>query len=238
MPRLRNVAFSGRLDKVITYMMNDKYYYRAVPSGVNQSDGTKIRSNNFGIASRAGKALRNELLKVIPFPKDKSMQSKFSGAIAKWLQLHSLQSLQPAEDMPYIYNFGFNKDTAFQERFRVSIAIHNPDKNSFELDIPAFVPVQSISAPDNTISVDCNITVAGCVLANGISTGNYSTSFSIPYNNNEISAQAITLPFTQAPGNLIVIAAVLTYNISNAGKVEKCIEPFFMPCTIIKAIYK
>src|SRR5258708_22685024 len=94
--------------------MNGKNFMKSAPARVRQTKNTKIRSTNFGIASRAGKALRYELLPVLPFPKDKLMQSKFSGAICNWLQLQSMQSLKPSDELPHIYNFDFNISYFFQ----------------------------------------------------------------------------------------------------------------------------
>ncbi len=237
MARIKNLVFSGKVDQFIFYKMNEKYYVRTAPDNVKQSKNTKIRSTNFGIAARAGKALRNGLLPVIPFPRDKHVQSKFSGAISKWLQLHSLQSLQPVDSIPYIADFQFNTIRTLQERFKIKFTINNLHNNSLEVTIPAFIPVITIVAPLDTISVKCSVAIAGCALESGTGTGSYTSSFNIPYDGNEFPEQKIVLPFTEANGNLIVVAASLSYTILKNGNREKCNNPSFMPSAIIKAMY-
>lgn len=206
-------------------------------SAGSESKDTKVRSTNFGIAARTGKALRSALFQQLPFPLDKTMQSKFSGAIAKWLGLQSLAQLQPVEDMQYVYNFRFNHDISFTELFRVPFTVSSLPSNQFQISISAFVPALSIGAPKETVSIECSFTVAGCALAGGTATGSYAHLFNINYDDAPVPAQNIVLPFLQAPGSLIVITAGLTYTIMKEGKLVKCDNRSYMPLTIVKAIY-
>ena len=196
-----------------------------------------MRSTNFGIAARAGKALRSELLQQLPFPLDKAMQSKFSGAIAKWLGPQSVNQLHPLEDMEYIINFEFNPVTSFIELFRVPFTVISLQGNQFQVSIPAFVPTLSILAPAETLSVECSFTVAGCALADGIATGTSTHLLEIHYDDTPVTAQDIVLPFVQAPGSLIVITAALTYTIIKNGGLAECDKPSYRPLTIVKAMY-
>ena len=153
MAAIKNLSFSGRIENLVFYQQYGKTCVRMVPKNTRQSKGTKMRSTNFGIAARAGKALRSELLQQLPFPLDKAMQSKFSGAIAKWLGLQSVNQLHPLEDMEYIINFDFNPVTSFIELFRVPFTVISLQGNQFQVSIPAFVPTLSILAPAETLSV-------------------------------------------------------------------------------------
>lgn len=117
---------SGKIGNVVFYKRGDLYFARSVPGKVKQTDNTKKRSTNFGVASRAGKALRSLLLPVLPFPKDKIMQGRFSGAISKWLQTNNAAAVQPVDDVPFLQNFNFNEATSFGERCRVPLVVAHP----------------------------------------------------------------------------------------------------------------
>jgi hypothetical protein len=237
MAGIKNLVLFKKEWFAVIYNLFEKYYSRTLPAMVRQSADTQIRSTNFNIASKAGRTLHNGLLSVIPFPKDRFIQSKFSATIAKWLQLQSVQDIHPQDDIPYICNFQFNSNTSIEERFHTGIMITKRDNNFFEIAIPSFIPVDSIFAPDKTISVEFKITIAGCFLESGTPAGNHTASFMVTWNDKEVPGQIITLPFKKLPGNLIVIAAALTFNLFSEGKVVKCMEPLFMPCTILKSMY-
>ena len=64
-----------------------------------RTDATKRRSKNFGIASTATKILRQHFGDRLPFPKDKHMQRRFFGAVAKWLGCKDTAELPPEDDL-------------------------------------------------------------------------------------------------------------------------------------------
>ena len=155
---------SGRMGNVIFYKRSGGYFAKAVPVKVRQSVATTIRSKNFGIASSAGRILRQRLEPALPFPKDKSMQSRFSGAIAKWLGLTDTSTLQPQINFPYVNGFSFNEAASISERWKLPLAVTVINDQLLQLSIPAFVPAQCITAPANTVSVECSILAASCSL--------------------------------------------------------------------------
>ena len=85
MAKVTDVFLNGAVGNLVFYRRMGINCARAKASHVTQSAATKIRSVNFGIAARAGKALRGGLAPCMPVATDRSMQSRFSGAIAKWL---------------------------------------------------------------------------------------------------------------------------------------------------------
>ncbi len=85
MAKVTDVFVSGSLGNIIFYRRMGTQCARSRALHVKQSAATKTRSANFGIAARAGKTLRSGLMSSIPNVTDRSMQSRFSGAISKWL---------------------------------------------------------------------------------------------------------------------------------------------------------
>ena len=107
MARVTDVFVAGTMGNIVLYRRMDKNCARMKREGIQQTAATKMRSENFGIASRASSPLRKGLYPVIPFPTDRSMQSRFSGAIAKWLRLSNVNDLLPCDVAPYITGFQF-----------------------------------------------------------------------------------------------------------------------------------
>jgi hypothetical protein len=85
MAKVTDVFLNGTIGNVVFYRRMGTQCARSRPLDVKQSAATKIRSANFGIAARAGKVLRSGLTASMPNATDRSMQSRFSGAIAKRL---------------------------------------------------------------------------------------------------------------------------------------------------------
>ena len=83
MATVTDIFLNGSMGNVVFYRRMGTNCAHSRALHVNQSDATKIRSANFGIAARAGSVLRSGLTPSMPNPADRSMQSRFSGAISK-----------------------------------------------------------------------------------------------------------------------------------------------------------
>ena len=237
MPQVKNLRVSGRIGPVIFYFVGDKFYSRAAPGKIKQAPKTKIRSTNFGIAARAGKALRCGLRNALPNTKDRQMQSRFSGAIAKWLALQSVKTVTPAEDIPGLYRFQFGGLWAFEETFRVLFTVNIRHNEAIEIHVPSLIPVEAMKGPRDTISVDCTFAVAVCDLATGMPLGNNLIRWNIPYNTASQPAQTFTLSCPQAAGSLIVITGGLRFNVLKGGVPFVSDNPSYVTCSVIKSWY-
>jgi len=225
---------SGRVDNVVFYKRMGTYVARSVPARVKQSAATKVRSRNFGVAAAAGKILRQLLHPVLPFPKDRSMQIRFSGAIAQWLGLSDAVSLPATNDIPFVNGFQFNSVTSIDERWKLPLTVTQPSADIVEVLIPAFVPTLAIAAPAYTVFVECTFTVATCKLMDGTVQGVDTKKISIPYNSTPLDAQVISFPVPAIDGSLVITAARLQYQMVN-GQYNTAIS--FMPASVINASY-
>lgn len=238
MPQVKNLKVSGRIGPVIFYFVGDKFYSRAAPGKIKQAPKTKIRSMNFGIAARAGKALRGGLAEALPNTKDRQMQSRFSGAIAKWLALQSVKTVPPAEDIPGLYRFQFGGMWAFEDAFRVPFTVNIRNNEAIEIHVPALIPVEAMKGPRDTISVDCTFAVAACDLASGAPLENKLIRWNIPYNNATVPEQTFTIPCSQAAGSLIVITGGLRFNVLKNGVPVISDKPSYVSCSVLKSWYR
>jgi len=237
MPSQINVQITGRIGNLIFYKLGDKYYSRSAPVKVKQTKATKKRATEFGKASRAGKSLRQQLLPVIPFPKDNQMQTRLVSAIFLWLKSNIGNSLQPCNPVPYVSNYQFTKGYTVTERWKVALRVTHPSEGMMELKIPAFVPSKALSAPANTFSVTSHIIAVGCNMENGVATGGFNTFLDFEYNDMEVPEQTIPLPIPTLGGSLVATVIFLEYIYMKNGYPQKTTNKAFMPAGVVNAMY-
>lgn len=225
---------SGRMNNVVFFKRGDVYMARSLPDTVKLSAATKVCNGNFGLASTCGKKLREQLPPVLPFPKDRIMQVRFSGAINKWIKSGNAPQLQPTPAIPFVQGYQFNRDTCIAERCKLPISIQQPLAGLIQVRIPAFIPAASIAAPAHTLSVDCTITTAGCLLEAGSPTGSHTVNITIPYNDSQINEQVIDLPVPAPAGTVLVTVMALRYRLADGNY---CSKRAFLPASVIDARY-
>ncbi len=236
MARLKDVFVSGTLENVVFYTRMGKRCSRIKRPYIKQTTATKKRGINFGIAARAGKGLRAGLAAAMPNPTDRSMQSRFSGAIAKWLGQSEINTLQPCDHLPFLSSLSFTDDSTFGERFQVPVSV-STDSSSVSVSIGSFIPVKNISAPAGTLSVKLILSVAAAQLATGISSCWQTESIEIPFNNVEIPAQLLDFSVPTGAGTIIATAARLVYYGYKNNPLLAIEKKGFNPAGVIKAMY-
>jgi hypothetical protein len=204
---------------------------------VKQSEATKIRSVNFGIAARAGKTLRSGLTPSMPNATDRSMQNRFSGAISKWLGTSGIDELPSTDAVPYINALEFTKEQPVRQRFKVPLSISIPQANLVNVSIDTFIPSEQIVAPAGTGLVTLVISVAGCTLKTGEPTGSETHTIDIPYNDSTVAAQVLEFQVNMRPGSLVVTAARLIYKRFEYNTWVEMKKEAFVPAGVIDARY-
>lgn len=226
------IYIKGRQGNTIFYKRSGTWISRSAPAKVKQTAAMKTRSSNFGLASAAGRQLRRQLETVLPFPRDKNMQNRFSGAIALWLKLQKKSSIAPDSDIPELSGFNFNENTSIAERFRIACTLSGNAGQPLQLHIPAFLPAKAITAPAHTSKVLFSIAAAVCKPGSDDWEDAGTFSFEVPYNNDPVAEQLISLPVNTNAGQLVVTAMCIRYQLSTAKAVT---NPAFMPCSVINA---
>jgi hypothetical protein len=210
MARIDDVFVTGTIGNIVLYRRMGKPCARIKRDHIKQTAATKKRGINFGIAARAGRGLRLGLAPAMPNPKDRCVQSRFSGAIAKWLGQSDVENITPCDKLPYLNVFPFSKDDTFGERCKVPVSVDTTE-NGIRVSTGSFIPVRKISAPAGTVSVKLILSVAAAKLATGVSSGRQTTSIEIPFNNVEIPATVLDFAVPTVAGTIIVTAARLVY---------------------------
>jgi hypothetical protein len=237
MAKVTDVFLNGAVGNLVFYRRMGANCARVKASHITQSAATKIRSVNFGIAARAGKALRGGLAPCMPVATDRSMQSRFSGAIAKWLGQSAIDELPPADEVPFVSKLEFTKGEPVSERFKVPLTISQPRENIFAVSINAFVPAKEISAPAGTGLVTLVISVAGCLLKTGETSGNETHTIDIPYNDALIPSRLLEFHVGTPPQSLLITAAQLIYKRAEYNVWVDMNKEAFMPAGVIHARY-
>jgi hypothetical protein len=237
MARVTDVFMSGTVGNMVLYRRMDKNCARIKREGIQQTAATKMRSENFGIASRVSSYLRKGLYAVIPSPTNRSMQSRFSGAIAKWLRLCDVDTLPSCDVAPYISGFQFMDGGTFNERFRVPVTVSTVETNLITVSVNDFVPVERVLAPAGTVMLELVIAVSGCMLKTGTPIGSGVQRIQVPYNENAITAQTLHFKIPIPVGSLVITAAWLQYFVLKNNRISRSENPAYMPAGVINARY-
>lgn len=237
MAKVADVFINGSVGNLVFYRRMGTNCARVKALHVKQSAATKIRSVNFGIAARAGKALRGGLTPCMPNATDRSMQSRFSGAIAKWLGLSGMDTLPATDAVPFVSDLGFTKGQPVPGRFKVPFTISRPQENIIAMSINDFVPVQEISAPAGTGRVTLVISAAACLLKTGVPSGSETYTIDIPYNDTIVAAQVLEFHVNTPPKSLVVTAARLIYKRLEYNTWVEMKKEAFVPAGVIDAAY-
>jgi hypothetical protein len=231
------MEISGKLANVVFYKMNGKNFARIAPTKVTRTANMKSRNRNFGSASSNAKVIRIMLAGLLPFPKHKPMQSRFSGAIAKWIGRREIKDIPAEKNLLYLSDFEFNDKCRIRQRLRLDLSFSQPADNMLELHIPEFVPTDSIVAPEGTLSVTLTVCAAPINLERCMASQHISRSIEIPYSGDSISAQTIQFPVNTQPGTLIVTACALRYTVMENGTPSLSKQPAYMPGGVVDARY-
>jgi hypothetical protein len=237
MAKVTDVFLNGTIGNVVFYRRMGTQCARSRPLHVKQSAATKIRSGNFGMAARAGKTLRSGLMPSMPNATDRNMQNRFSGAISKWLGTSAIDELASTDAVPYISTLEFTKEQPVRQRFKVPFSINVPQENVVTVSIDPFIPSEQIVASAGTRLVTLVISVSGCLLKTGESTGSETHTIDIPYNNTTVAAQVLEFHVNMPPQSLVVTAARLIYKKLEYNTLVQMNKEAFVPAGVIDARY-
>ncbi|HEY1166181.1 MAG TPA: hypothetical protein VGE90_13465 [Chitinophaga sp.] len=101
--------FTGRLDNVIGYRRNGKYFFRSMPDNVQQTAATKRAARRFGIASRKGKLIRTAFRPHLGI--------RYDGTLVN--RLNKLFIKAGRDNFPDFQGFHFNRHTGLEKLFTI-----------------------------------------------------------------------------------------------------------------------
>ena len=233
------MEFSGKIGTVVFYKWKGKQVARSLPKKAKRTKAMKARSSNFGVASSSAKKLRGMMKNFLPFPQDRDMQNGLTGAINKWIGRRIIADIIPETNIIYLDDFQLNSKCDLRQRWKVRLEVLNPSNGLLQLKVPAFIPMEAIIAPEDTVSVTLQICVAAVKLKKDSSETSFSASLEIPYDDTETGPHLIDLPINMERGTFIITACALHYNVKWPGSVATIIykKPDYMPAGVVEARY-
>jgi len=193
------------------YQPGNTYVARSRPAKVSQTANMQTCSANFGMASKAGKLLRQGLATVLPNVTDTHMQRRFSGCINKWLGKQPLADVQPQSAIAALEGFSFTENTFFYEGFKPRLLVTILPDGRVEISIPAFVPTVQIAAPAHTGSVELCIGVTACQLATANPAVSNVYKKQIVFNSDPQAAETVVFNMAPLQQKLVMVVASLRY---------------------------
>jgi hypothetical protein len=232
MAKQTEIYLNGRVDNLVFYTAGGQKLVRSMPAMLKQTSNTRTRSRNFGLAATAGRILRNQLEPVLPFPKDKKMQSCFSGVISRWLGLSDINSLPPQTPEALI-GFSFNPKVAFTDRCKISFTIIK-QAEEMQIALPEFIPAEVFAAPAGTQQVQLSFSLAGCGLQQGGLRNGVMQQLVLTYNDQPQPAQTLILPAITERDTLLILVISIRF-INEQGKADN--REVFLPAAVLWAAY-
>jgi hypothetical protein len=234
MARQDGLYFKGRMGNVVGATWKGIPYLRYMPDKINQTGATRQSGANMGRASRMGAAFRKSFEPLLPQPKDRTAQNRFTGALKKWLQTKPFEQALPATALPHISGFEFNEASPAKARFRMHVTVEVNAQQQLLLKIGSFVPEQNIVAPAYTQTVNIKIAAASCHVDACTIAASYFEELSFPYNNDAIPSQTMSLPLQAEEKCVSLVLLALRYHTSK-GVVE---DLRWWPCGIVAGCFK
>ena len=225
----------GRVGELIHYQMGGKYFTRAAPKKFKQTKATKRRAGEFGRASALASSIRTALEPVIPRPKDKKMQGRLVATVFQWLSGVSTRANESSPGELEFFSFD-ETGKSVRERWHMDFKIKKTASGQLQIEIPAFIPTESIVAPSFTVSVECKIAMGLCDSEFGTSLGKFSTGLTLDYNGKQREKQIIPVDLPVPVSTLVVMGASLKYTLRKEGKLKNNLNKAYMPAGIIDAI--
>jgi hypothetical protein len=229
--------FNGKVANVVGYQSYGKQRLRSLPARIHQTLATRQSGRLFGRASGIGAAIRHRLVQIIPYPSDIKMQTRLTSSIYKWLKENTATVPFDSDHLPFIEGYQFTDDGyTLSQRFRLNMQTAHPVEGLVQIHVPAFVPVQSITAPAGTISLECHVAAVNCSMDDPGKSEYSATAFTFSYNDQLVDAQTISLKLPTPPGSLLITVASLKYLVETNNGLQPSRLKGFTPAAIISAM--
>lgn len=209
----------GKKGNVSYYFWKGVPCIRSIPAKVHQCAEVQANTKVNGASTTMAKSFRNMLERVLPYPRSFDMQTRFRGALRNWLK-YSRRSIQPPEAIPYLEQFSFNEASTLKQVLKVPLLLTQPQPDELLLQIPSFIPYESIAAPARTTTVQMTIIAACCDITTALPMGKSETILTIPYAKSAQPAQDISLSLQMPFNSLTLVMVSIRFFISGPGNMQ------------------
>ncbi|HEY1167196.1 MAG TPA: hypothetical protein VGE90_18610 [Chitinophaga sp.] len=191
------LKFTGRLDNVIGYRRNGKYFLRCMPDKVRQTAATKRAARHFGVASRKGKLIRNA---VRPY-----LDMRYDGTLVNRLNKLFIQA--GPDQFPNLQGFHFNRHTGIEKLFVIPPV--------FTVNGTLHIPAQELLPQGNNTHVELRLIATRISFAeNRVISTDVSTAIIELKEDEPFKGMALNVP-VEGEGALIVVLQYRSCKASN-----------------------
>ncbi len=226
------IYIEGKAGNILYYSWKGIPCMRMIPTKVYQSEVVIAHKNANGLSTTMGGSFRRLLADIIPYPKNRQMQSAARLALLKWLKSGPALSQPPAE-IPFISGLSFNEAAILNKCLRVPLTVSVTEQNKPVVIIPEITPVMDFTAPPGTGHIELKLAAACCNIHSGDALQNYIHHILIPYTPVSIPGQTISLPLQIPNGSITIVAASLEYYIIGNNKASLLPGEQFRPSEVI-----
>ena len=133
------LKFTGRLQNVIGYRRNGKYFLRCMPDKVRQTAPTKRAARHFGMASRKGKLIRKAF--------HPHLDMRYDGTLVNRLNKLFIQAGK--DHFPNLQGFHFNRHTGLEKLFLIPPV--------FTVNGALYIPAQELLPQGNNMHIELRL---------------------------------------------------------------------------------
>ena len=220
MGRQTNLKFVGTQANIIYYKWRGVFSMRSKPAQVQQTDATKNSAAIFGMATKLGAVLRRAFAALLPNAKDRDMQRRLEGGLRDLLRQYQYRDKQPGMSITGLQNFEFNEKAGGYGVLKKSVSVFPVGNNSLDITIQSINPVQEITAPPKTVSLNLLLAAASFDPVTGKIMDQNFTNEMIAYTDAVTEIKKATLVLQTAQNSCILMAAALQFNVNNNGFLE------------------
>ena len=238
MSRQREFKLVGTLGNVIFYNRLGQYCMRIKPTDVRRTEASVHSGLNFGRASRIGKQIRN-LVRLVYSPQSDSLViNRLNGAINKFLswreKMFAAANKMPPK-LPFIYRFQFNSQSDLSTISAIQPVVTTTNPETTEINFAPSIPVQSLHAPANTVSILIKMILISTNLNDTQTKLLVKSEIEIPFIRETFQIQPIVSDAPKQSGDLVILIMSVQYMVNKKGGVEVVKDKKKQPCGIVWA---
>ena len=244
MARQKRIILSGRIANLIFYEYKGIPCARTVPEKVRQTKATKASALQFGLITRISKDLRASLYGFVPNSKDLAFMHKVNSQVRDWLNNRKGKKARKNAGLPLVNWIEYNEDSLLENRCPLKLEMDWSVEGKVRITIPAVNPRQQLSAPQGTHTIHYRFALGGCEVAKEKPVKQKMVQVELPYRNEIIPAQTVTLPANFNSDTLAILAMDINYEKAQKAKEVSIISQRLMiadkawtPCAVIGSYY-
>ena len=233
---LINGLLKGRLGDKIYYIKKGRNYTRPVRKVTQHTPAQLARQQLFAKAGNICKALYKEINENITQLERHLAYPRLMSCMLHLVRGLNTNVLKKGNCDVWFCKCRFNNSDPVSDRWMIKTELIHAEDGRLQLTIPAYNPHRELKAPAHTSAIRCRILAAGCSVADGSSTGSFTTVLTIDYTDHEIPAQAIDIAMPTPADSLILLCMSLEYVLHGRATETINTNPRYMPSGVTAAI--